>query len=294
MKITILVTGATGTTGRYTIKKLRDKGVKVRAMVRVIDERSKQLESMDVEIVQGDFLDLNSLRAALKGIKRVYFCHPFQNYLPKSAGYFAKAAKENEVELTVAMSQMNAHEGSLSPATQNHLIAEDILDWANIGAVHIRPGLFASNYMNMAGPTVKAEGKFYFPNPDARYTIIHPEDISDVVTTILTTENPQKHIGKRYLLAGPKIYTNNEVALEISSIIKKEVDYVPLPVEDWVGFMRNDPYVNDFLAKHLTEFSKDIASGKFNMKTSTVKDITGNKPRSFSEYIKDHNSLFTS
>ncbi|GEM_PF-5900388 len=288
MKTEILITGATGTTGRYTIKGLISKGLKVRAMVRTVDERSKELEKMGAEIIQGDFLDLISLRKALNGIKRAYLCYPFQDNLPKGAGYFAKAAKENGVELTVVMSQMNAHEGSLSPATQNHLITEDILDWASIGAVHIRPGLFASNYRNMAGPTVKAEGKFYFPNPDARYTIIHPQDISDVIVGILTSDNPEIHIGKRYLLAGPKIYTGQEVAEEIGQLVGKDVEHVPIPVEHWVEYMKNDPYVNDFLAKYLKEFSKDIANGKFNVTSDVVKNITGHEPRSFANYLEEH------
>ncbi len=294
MKTTILITGATGTTGRYTIKNLLAKGVNVRAMVRVTDNRSKQLEAMGVEIVPGDFLNLNSLRTALKGIKRTYFCHPFKDYLPKAAGYFAKAAQENGVELTVVMSQMNVHEGSSSPATQNHLIAEDIFDWAGIGAVHIRPGLFASNYMNMAGPTVKTESKFYFPNPQAKYTIIHPRDIGNVITEILLSKQPEKHIGNKYILTGSSIYSGDDVANEIGRVLNKKVEYVPIPVEHWIEAMKNDPYINDFLAKHLQEFSKDIADGKFNYTTDAVKNITGNEPLTFEQFLLENIDNFKS
>ena len=106
MKTEILITGATGTTGRYAVESLINKGVNVRAMVRTIDKRSEKLEEIGAEVVQGNFLDLNSLRIALKGIKKVYLCYPFQDKLPKGAGYFAKAAKENEVDLI-----FDKHEG---------------------------------------------------------------------------------------------------------------------------------------------------------------------------------------
>ena len=292
MNAKILITGATGTTGQHTIANLLKKDAKIKAMVRTIDERSKKLEQLGAEVIQGDFLNLNSLRNALKGIKRTYLCYPFKDNLPKGAAYFAKAARENGIELTVAMSQMNVHEKSSSPATQNHLITEDILDWANIGAVHIRPGLFASNYLNMAGPTVKAEGKFYFPNPDAKYTIIHPQDISDVVVSILTSDGPKTHIGRRYLLAGPKVYTGMQVAEEIGKHIEKKVEYIPIPVDHWIDYMKNDPYVNEFLAKHLKEFSKDIANGKFDINNDVVKNITGHEPRSFAQYVEEHIDAF--
>lgn len=292
MKPKILITGATGTTGNLVIQNLVQKGIKPRAMIRQIDARSKQLEASGADVLKGDFLDLQSLRKAMSGIERVYFCYPFKDGLPKCSGYFAKAAKENGIEFTVSMSQMNVHEGSSSPATQNHLITEDILDWAEIGAVHIRPGLFAWNYLNMAGTTVKAERKFYFPNPDARYTIIHPQDISDVISQLLTTEDIDSHIGKKYLLSGPRVYTNTEVASEIEGVLGEKVDYVPIPVEHWIKAMQNDPYVNAFLAKHLQEFSKDIAEGKFDHVTDNVEVITGNKPREFKSFILENIHAF--
>lgn len=292
MKPKILITGATGTTGNYAIKKLLEKDADVRAMVRTIDERSDALKDLGVEVVQSDFLDLQGLRKALKNVNRAYFLYPFIDHLPKAVGYFAKAAKEQNVELVVSMSQMNVHEGTKSPATQNHLIAEDILDWADIGAVHIRPALFAWNYLGMAAPTVKSEKKFYFPNQEAKYTIIHPQDIGEVVAEILTDENIQQHIGKKYDLSGGKIYSGREVADEIGKLLNQEIEYVPIPVDVWIDAVKNLPMVNEFLVTHLREFSNDIASGKFNKTTDVVKNITGHEPRSFEEYINEHKDIF--
>jgi len=292
MKPKILITGATGTTGNYAIKKLLEKDADVRAMVRTIDERSDALKDLGVEVVQSDFLDLQGLRKALKNVNRAYFLYPFIDHLPKAVGYFAKAAKEQNVELVVSMSQMNVHEGTKSPATQNHLIAEDILDWADIGAVHIRPALFAWNYLGMAAPTVKSEKKFYFPNQEAKYTIIHPQDIGEVVAEILTDENIQQHIGKKYDLSGGKIYSGREVADEIGKLLNQEIEYVPIPVDVWIDAVKNLPMVNEFLVTHLREFSNDIASGKFNKTTDVVQNITGHEPRSFEEYINEHKDIF--
>ncbi len=293
MKPKILVTGATGTTGQYAVQALIKKGADLRAMVRTIDDRSNALEELGVEVVQSDFLDLHGLRKALNGVNRAYFVYPFMDHLPKAAGYFAKVAKEERVELVVSMSQMNVHEGTNSPASQNHLIAEDILDWANVGAVHIRPALFAWNYLGMAAPTVVSEKKFYFPNPEARYTIIHPQDIGEVVAKILTDENIQQHIGRKYELSGSKIYSGSEVADAIGNLLDQKIEYVPIPVEMWIDAMKNAPTVNAFLATHLKELSEDIAMGKFNKTTDVVKNITGHEPRTFEDYIKEHIDLFT-
>ncbi|MEH6535027.1 MAG: NAD(P)H-binding protein [Psychroserpens sp.] len=292
MKTEILITGATGTTSQYAIQHLVDKGIKVRAMVRTIDERSKQLEALGVEVVKGDFMDINSLRLALKDIKRALFCYPFTDHLPKAAAYFAKVAKEENVEMVVEMSQMGAKEDTPSPATQNHVITESIFDWANVGAVHIRPGLFAWNYLGFAAPTVASQQKFYYPNSEANYTIIHPKDIGEVVAEILSDDKKNKHIGKRYDLTGNKTYSASDVAKSIGDVLNQDIEYIPITVDQWIDAIKDHPTINPFLAKHLREFSSEVSDGRFNRTTTIVKDITGHEPRSFEEYIAEHKAVF--
>ncbi|EAQ99633.2 NmrA family NAD(P)-binding protein [Maribacter sp. HTCC2170] len=290
----ILITGATGTTSQYAIQHLVDKGIKVRAMVRTIDERSKQLETLGVEVVKGDFLDIESLRRALKGVNRAFFCYPFTDYLPKAAGYFAKAAKEENVEMVVEMSQMGAREDTPSPATQNHVITESIFDWANIGAVHIRPGLFAWNYLGLAAPTVAAQQKFYYPDSEANYTIIHPKDIGEVVAEILSDHNREKHIGKRYDLTGSKTYSATDVAESIGEVLNQDIEYIPISIDQWIDTIKDHPTINPFLAKHLREFSSEVSDGRFNRISTNVQDITGHEPRSFEQYVAEHQAMFMS
>lgn len=294
MSTQILITGATGTTSQYAIQHLVDKGIKVRAMVRTIDNRSKQLETLGVEVVKGDFLDIDSLRRALKGVKSAFFCYPFTDYLPKAAAYFAKAAKEENVEIVVEMSQMGASEDTPSPATQNHFITENIFDWADVGAVHIRPGLFAWNYLGFAAPTVVSQQKFYYPNSEANYTIIHPKDIGEVVAEILSDNNKEKHIGKRYDLTGSRTYSATDVAQSIGEILNQNIEYVPITVDQWIDAIKDHPTINPFLARHLREFSSEVSDGRFNRTTNVVKNITGHEPRSFEEYIKEHQAVFLS
>ena len=66
----ILITGATGDTGGYAIEQLLQKGRQVRALVHRRDDRSKQLEDRGVEVVAGDYLDLDAMRAAVQGVRR--------------------------------------------------------------------------------------------------------------------------------------------------------------------------------------------------------------------------------
>jgi len=138
----ILITGATGKTGSPVVEQLIERGYPVRALVHRLDERSKRLSELGAEVVQGDFLDLPSLEAAMKGVKRVYFCHPLTEKLLEGTMNVAIAAKREGIEGLVNMSQISAREVAQSPLAYNHWQSEQIFDWAGIGASHINPTFF--------------------------------------------------------------------------------------------------------------------------------------------------------
>ena len=74
----VLITGATGSTGKNAIKKLLELKIPVRALVHKKDARSEQLSTQGVELVEGDLSDFDSVSAALKGISGAYFLYPIQ------------------------------------------------------------------------------------------------------------------------------------------------------------------------------------------------------------------------
>ena len=64
---TFLVTGASGFTGGWLVRLLREQGLKVRAMVR--DHRKAvELEGLGAEVVEGDLSDRASLDKAVRGV----------------------------------------------------------------------------------------------------------------------------------------------------------------------------------------------------------------------------------
>lgn len=73
----ILVTGATGKTGRGIAAALRRRGEPVRVMAR--SENVLEMEADGVEAVQADILDEASVRAALAGARAVVVIGPTFN-----------------------------------------------------------------------------------------------------------------------------------------------------------------------------------------------------------------------
>lgn len=126
----ILITGATGDTGGYAIEQLLQKGRQVRALVHRIDDRSQRLEDKGVEVVAGDYLDLDAIRAAVQGVRRAYFVYPIRPGIIQATAYFAQAAREAGLEALVNMSQISAREDAKSHAARDHWVAERVFDWS--------------------------------------------------------------------------------------------------------------------------------------------------------------------
>ena len=111
----VLVTGATGDTGRATVNELLARGNKVRALAHGQDDRSKRLQEQGVEVVYGDLLDFGQVRAALSGVQRAYFVYPIRPGILQATAYYAQAAKEAGVDGIVNMSQISAQRGRDRP-----------------------------------------------------------------------------------------------------------------------------------------------------------------------------------
>lgn len=73
----ILVTGATGHVGRSLVTVLVEKGETVRVLV-----RDKNVELEGVEMVQGDLLDINTIKTATAGAETIYHLAASVDYKP--------------------------------------------------------------------------------------------------------------------------------------------------------------------------------------------------------------------
>ncbi len=217
----ILVTGATGKTGAYVVQQLIERRYSVRAMAR-------RIATLGADIVLGDFLDMASIRNAVEDVQRVYFCYPPEgDRLVEATVNIAVAAKDEGVEAVVNMSQLPARQDAQSALTRHHWLSENILDWANIGAVHIRPTYFAENLYLFNGPTIAEEGKIYLPYGNERHAPVASEDIARVIVGILA--DPASHAGQRYVVTGEQNRTIAEIAEVFTKVLGRSVEYVDLP-----------------------------------------------------------------
>ncbi len=287
----VLVTGATGKTGSPVVKQLLEKDFPVRAFVRRRDARSEHLEALGAKVVLGDFLDLVSVRSAMQGVKRVYFCSPPDgDRLLEAATNVAVAARDAGVEAVVNMSQISAREKASSPLARHHWLSENVLDWANIGASHIHPTYFAEMLYILSGRSIAEEGKIYLPYGDERHAPVSAEDIARVVVGILA--DPKPHVGQHYVLTGPRNMTIAEMAEVFTKVLGKPVEYVNLPIEQWRRILVEKAGLSEFLATHLAHVAQDHQDGVFSAKTDIVERIGGRPPQSLEDFIRANLKAF--
>ena len=184
----VLVTGATGDTGRATVNELLARGHKVRALAHGQDDRSKKLQERGVEVVFGDLLDFGQVRAALSGVQRAYFVYPIRPGILQATAYFAQAAKEAGVDGIVNMSQKSAREDAKSHAATDHWLSERVFDWSGLAVAHIRPTYFAEWLLYLA-PMIKA-GLLHVPFGTGKHAPIAAEDQGRVIAGILEDPAP--------------------------------------------------------------------------------------------------------
>src|SRR6476660_1078115 len=132
-----LITGATGNTGAHTVRLLRERGLRVRALVHTLDERTERPREQGAEVVPGDLLDFPTVSAATARVSAAYFNYPVAPGLVEATANFVQAASEAGVHSVVNMSQISARREATSNAARHHWLAERLLDRSALVTTHL-------------------------------------------------------------------------------------------------------------------------------------------------------------
>jgi uncharacterized protein YbjT (DUF2867 family) len=296
----VLVTGAAGglqgSTGFNVTRLLLDKGHPVRAFVHRLDDRSDRLRALGAEVVDGDLRDFGSVAAAMDGIHRAYFAYPVQEGLLEAAATFAAAARSAGVEQVVNLSQWLQPSGEQpTPHQARHWLAEQIFDWADVGAVHLDATVFFENLRTWALLSLARAGVIALPwGPETTaIPLVGAEDVARIAAALLT----------RPVLAGGTVVrlmagavTNKEIAETLSQILGRSVDYVEIGEEEWASTV-SALGVNAVAVEHLTHLWRFLRTLPLEYQalyhvTDAFEDLTGEPPKSLAHFLQEHKDLF--
>jgi NAD(P)H dehydrogenase (quinone) len=285
-----LVTGATGETGRHTVRHLLEKGHAVRAMVHNEDERAEALRRAGAEVVVGDLLEHDDAIRAVAGITAAYFCYPVRPGIIQTTAYFTDAAKRAGLKVVINMSQISAREDSRSHAARDHWIAERIFDWSGVPTVHLRPTFFSQWLLYpFARETIVEQSIIDLPYGAGRHAPIAAEDQARLIAALLV--EPAVHLGKTYTLHGPIELNQPDIAAAISEVLGRKINYQPLTIPEYRQRLEKFG-LPEFLIQHFCAIAIDYQNGIFAGADKIIAEVTGVPPMTVQDFVASHRAAF--
>lgn len=233
----VLVFGATGQQGGAVAAALRARGWSVRALVRDPDSpKARALLCLGVELVQGNFLDVASLKKAMVGVYGVFSVQPSSGQGPvygisdEDEIRFGKAvadvAKEAGVQHFVYTSVNAAgHDKTGMGHFDSKSEIESYIRHLGIASTIVRPAGFMELLM-LPGMGL-SEGIFtFFLRPGQTGQIIAVSDIGKIVATIFLDKD--RFVGRTIEIAGDEI-TSASLESSLSRAAGRTIGYKRFP-----------------------------------------------------------------
>jgi uncharacterized protein YbjT (DUF2867 family) len=262
-------------------------------MVRKEDERCAALRSSGAEVVVGDFLSLASMRKAMPGIERAFFCYPLTAGLVQATTIFCAAAKEANVVRVVNASLMLAGPDHPSPICTEHWLSERIFDWADLGVVHLRGGFFYENVLRFAAEGIAKDDRLYFPFGDgeARVAWVSGRDMAASAHGALFGEFKP---GETINVTDVAPLSIKEVALAIGENLQRPVAYQAVEFPDFVARIDAQLGDNSYLRRHIAVLAMAMTSGRVIGKASdAVRQLAGRQPAGIAQFVADYQNMLS-
>lgn len=257
----ILVTGATGKTGRRVTALLEDAGHAVR----------KGSRSAEIPF---DWEKPETWDTAVEGVSRIYLAYSPDAGFPGAAevvGAFAAKAVAAGARRIVLLTG-RGEEGAVR--------TEEAVRAAGAELTVVRAAFFAQNFSEDFFADAVAAGTVYFPATDVREPFVDADDIAEVAVAALTDD---AHIGRVYELTGPRLLTFADAVAEIAEATGREIAYVPVPMEAFKEAMVAEGVPAAF-ADPFTEMLAELLDGRNAHLEDGVREVLGRAPRDFDDY----------
>lgn len=249
----LLITGATGTTGREVVRLLTDRGVAFRALSR----------TPTGDQVHGDHTDPASLDRAMAGVDAVFLLGPGTADLPAYDLALLDAARRAGVPKVVKLSAI-----PVGPVAGWHRPGEDATRGFPAWTV-LRVSLFASNSLQWA-PLIAAGEPVPNPTGTTRLGVVDPRDLAEVAVEALLHD----HHGRTYTLTGPELINVPEQVAVLAELLDRPLTTVDLPLEA--------------LPEEYAEGLRAVRAGGGSLLSDDVAEVLGRPARTYATWAREN------
>jgi uncharacterized protein YbjT (DUF2867 family) len=263
MASTILVTGATGKTGRRIVERLERTKHHVRRGSRSAHP-------------QFDWAERSTWAAALHGVHAAYV-----SFYPDLAARGAGDAIQSFVDLAVesGVRRLVLLSGRGEPEAQH---CEEIVRGAGIPWTILRASWFAQNFSEGYLLEPLLAGEVRLPVGDVGEPFIDADDIADVAVKALTEDGP---LGQLYELTGARLWTFAEAVAEIGRAAGRDIRYVEVPIADYTSALAAAGLPRE-LIELITHLFSEVLDGRNESLADGVQRALGRPPTEFGAYAR--------
>jgi dihydroflavonol-4-reductase len=312
-----LVTGATGHVGNVLVRKLLERGEKVRAMI-LPGESRDSISGLKIETLEGDILNLNSILQSMRGVQGVFHLAGIISIMPGANPFVRKVNVEGTKNILYAMMERGvkkliytssihairrvedgmidesvpydmdnpygAYDRSKAEATlevlnaaRSGLEAVVICPTGVIGPYDFRRSMMGALIHDAAA----AKPTLYV---DGAYDFV---DVRDIADGLIAAANNGK-IGESYILSGQKISVRYllETVREITGRNFFQMK-IPFNLAKFAALFTPMYYKLANATPRFTPYSLEVLHSNSNISHAKATQELGYSPRSLSESIRD-------
>ncbi len=285
----IIITGATGTTGRPLVRSLVKAGMHVRAVTRD-PEGARAIPGFEgAEVVHGDQALPETLGAAFSGGEKLFLLSSFDRHLVETETQMILTAKRAGIKHVVKLSVFAPQPDCPSDIVQNHLRVERVLEASGVAWTHLRPNSYMQNFFTYYFPVSQSRHRFQQCTGAGQMSLIDSRDISDVAAVVLTQ---QGHEGKVYDLTGPEPLSYAQVAARLSAVFEEDVRYEDMSMSAYVHFLHDRGLPDWGISTIAGLYGTAFREGRYAPVSTVVQDLTGKPARSIDDFARDHRAQF--
>ncbi|MDG9726681.1 NmrA family NAD(P)-binding protein [Streptomyces sp. DH41] len=263
--MTVVVTGASGRTGRRVAEAARAAGLTVRAASRATGF---------------DWRSPSTWADVLRGADAAYLAYPTDVGAPDAAeavGALAREAAGCGVRRLVLLSAR----GEEQARPTEEALAGAGMDWTVV-----RAAWFAQNFSE--GPLVeelRQRGELVFPAGDrAREPFVDLRDVADVVVAALTSGD--RYAGRVLEVSGPRLLTFGEAVAEIARETGRPLTYRAVSPREYGENLAGFGVPEEEVA-FLVELFGDLLDGRNARLSDGVRQVLGRAPRDFGDFVRE-------
>jgi NAD(P)H dehydrogenase (quinone) len=275
----VAVTGVTGGLGGRVARRLAERGVTQRLVVR---DPGRAPELAGAEVATASYDDPGSLRRAFQGARTLVMVSASED--PDRLRLHANvvdAATDAGVERVVYTSFSGAAPQCTFTFGRDHWHTEELIKASGLAWTMLRDNLYLDFLPLMVGP----DGVIRGPAAEGRVAAVTRDDIADVAVAVL--EEGDDHTGRTYDLTGPEALTMAEVAEQLTAFAGRPITYHAETLEEAYASRAHYGAPDWEVAGWVTTYAA-IANGDLEAVSGDVAAVAGHPPMSLADFLRDN------